>query len=123
MTAVAEPKTEPYVMPTVRVGDEVEFYLRDNRTKPRRAVVREVWQEKIELKDTEGGASPIYICFHVDHPAIVNKLVDVSHDGTWDFRRKDREMNAWKAQVECDLIALSKRLETIEAGRKPKTTE
>lgn len=113
-TVLEEPVA--YKMPVPRVGQVVDWYPGGNKAKAMQATVREVYPEKIKLLAAMG-AYPLHTCFHCDHPSVVEKQVRFEEDGTWDFTPEEKAGNAWKAQVESDLIALSKRLEALESVR------
>jgi hypothetical protein len=121
--AVMEPEVQKYQMPLPRIGQDVDWFPMGDKARARRAVVRRIYQEKIELLDTVGGAAPIKVCFHCDNPVVLEKTMDFSHDGTWDFTVEEKDMKRWKATVENDILNLSKRLEALESARPQKSTK
>lgn len=110
-----------YAMPIPRIGQDVDWFPGGDKRQPQRAVVRKIYQEKIELLNTVGGAYPVHVCFHCDHPAVLEKTMDFSIDGTWDFTPEEKELKRWKQQIESDLQRLCNRVAELESdGDKPK---
>ena len=118
MAATEEEKRNRYVMPRPKIGQFVNWHPGGDKRNPHRAIVKEVYDNKILCFDTVGGQYPHKTCFHASDPEVAQKekAVKAGDGGTWDFT--EEEANAAKRQQ-----AIDDRFAALEAKLDAKINE
>lgn len=109
-------ETPPFVMPTVKVNQEVAWYPNaDRRKNPSIARVVNVWKEILELLVSDGtGNHEKESVRHVDDPYLVDNQHWRSQYGAWDFTPLSKQLAADKKAMEDRLATMESRIAELE---------
>lgn len=116
------PEPAPFVMPKVRVGQQVMWYRYGEKVDspqhpPEVAFVIKSGQKSISrLKTTDG--FPVEGVPHIDDPRL--KSTNMRGSGAWDYIEEEKNQRAFNDKIAAELAALTARVASLEDQLKKK---